>query len=252
MQCTRLRTDYTRDTISRSNAAHGSRTSHNPHAPRQFVPYLYIHSPPLPGAPPPPGNWTHTLRLLPQTKTRPPGSTDIVGNDFSGPRGLDLHLPVAAFKQFRSLHLSEDQLLVARDFLALALPYYASAHPPESPRHFSGSNGWPASSPWSAPYTPITHAPLEGLAGMTPQVPPNSQADPVRVLVLGPSRLVLAIGLLYLAYASGCSVKQVMRGVIEDDTDRDSKWRRLIAEDGRLGLSREDMKMLERVALNDM
>ncbi|KAJ6493169.1 hypothetical protein C8R45DRAFT_989058 [Mycena sanguinolenta] len=218
-------------------------------APRQFVPYLYLSSPSFPGAPLPPGNWTHTLRLLPPTKTRPAGSTDIIGNNFGGPRELDVHIPAAAFKQPRTSHLSTDQLLLARDFLALALPYYASAHPPASPCNFSGGSGWPVSSPRVGGYPPITHAPLQGLAGMVPRAPANSQADPVRVLVLGPPQLVLAIGLLYLAYASGCSVKQVARGVMED---RDNQWRRLIAEDGQLGLSKEDMKLLERVVLQDI
>ncbi|KAJ7834993.1 hypothetical protein B0H14DRAFT_2797410 [Mycena olivaceomarginata] len=221
------------------------------HAPRQFIPYLYLFSPPSlsPGAPPPPGNWTHTIRLLPPSKTRPAGGIDLVSSGVSGSR-LDLHLPTAAFKTTRQLHLSPEQLLLARDFLALALPYYASAHPSDIPLHSSTSSsyggGWSASSP---AYTPITHAPLDSF-GMTPQVPQLSQADPVRVLVLGPTRLVLAIGLLYLAYASGCRVTQVMRGVLEGDGD--AEWCRMIAKDGQMGLSAEDLKSLERVAMNDM
>ncbi|KAF7362613.1 hypothetical protein MVEN_00610100 [Mycena venus] len=233
------------------------RTPHDPHGPRQFVPYLYLFSPPLAGAPPPPGNWTHTLRLLPPSKSRPKGSNDLVISGTGDPRGLNLHLPTAAFKKTHThaLHIATRQLLLARDFLALALPYYASAHPPETPLHSLGGcgAGSPASSPWSdtdSDCTPITHTPLEGLAGMMPRVPPRSQADPVRVLVLGPPRLVLAIALLYLVYASGCSIAQVMRGVLEGDGD--TEWCRLIAEDGRMGLSEEDMELLERVAMKDM
>ncbi|KAF8142705.1 hypothetical protein K438DRAFT_1877561 [Mycena galopus ATCC 62051] len=259
----RVRTDWSTDNTSlhtRSSAAPRSRIPHDSHAPRQFIPYLYLFSHPLPGAPLPPGTWTHTLRLLPATKSRPAGSTDIVGT--GGVRGLDLYLPPAVFKAHSRplpLHQStnQQQLLLARDFLALALPYYASAHPPETPLDSSGGCGWPSS---SSAYAPITHAPLQGGLGfggmmsgmMTPQVPRNSQADPVRVLVLGPPRLVLAIGLLYLAYASGCTMKQVMRGVLEGDADRDAEWRKMIAEDGQLGLGKEDMKMLERLAVEDL
>jgi hypothetical protein len=88
------------------------------------------------------------------------------------------------------------------------------------------------------------------MTGMIPPVPPLTQADPVRVLVLGPPRLVLAIGLVYLAYASGCGVRQVMRGVLEGDGD--GEWCGLIGLDGQMGLGHEDMKMLEQVAVNDL
>lgn len=222
------------------------RTPQDPHGIRQFVPYLYLFSPPVPGAPAPPGNWTHTLRLLPPSKTRPTGR-----NDLAGPRTLDLHLPASAFKSgARGLHLSTQHLLLARDFLALALPYYASARPPA----YSLSRGcrWPVSNLDSpdSDFTPITHEPLEGLGGMAPPVPPLSQADPVRVLVLGPARLVLAVSLVYVAYAGGCSVAQVIRGVLEGDGDEE--WYRLIGDNEDMGLTREEMRMLEHVAMSDM
>ncbi|KAJ6516621.1 hypothetical protein C8R47DRAFT_1205852 [Mycena vitilis] len=216
------------------------RTPRDPHGTRQFVPYLYLFSPAAPGAPPPPGNWTHTLRLLPPSKTRPTGC-----NDFnSSTRVLDLHIPAAAFKGGRGLHLSPQHLLLARDFLSLALPYFASAHPP-SPSEC----GWPSSA-WSPAYTPISHAPLEGMGGGVPQASPLSQADPVRVLVLGPPRLVLAVSLVYVAHASDCTVAHVVRGVLESDSD--GEWCRLIGDRGDLGLTRDEMKTMERVATKDM
>ncbi|KAJ7611996.1 hypothetical protein DFH06DRAFT_1243851 [Mycena polygramma] len=220
------------------------RTPRDPHGTRQFVPYLYLFSPSAPGVPPPPGNWTHTLRLLPPSKTRPTGCNDFVGST----RVLDLHIPAAAFKGSRGLHLSTQHLLLARDFLSLALPYFTSAHPPS---YFTspGDCEWPASA-WSPAYTPISHVPLEGMGGMMPQVPPLSQADPVRVLVLGPPRLVLAISLVYVAHASGCSVAQVVRGVLESDGD--GEWCRLIGDAGDLGLTREEMKTMDRAAMTDM
>ncbi|KAJ7758662.1 hypothetical protein B0H16DRAFT_1535238 [Mycena metata] len=256
------------DTVKRRLSVVGieevPRTPRDPHGPRQFLPYLYLFSPPVPGAPPPPGNWTHTLRLLPPSKTRAVGCTDLVAS----PRaGLDLRVPPAAFKSDEAgLHITTGHLTLARDFLALALPYYASAHPGAISPGLAGC-GWPTSTStftsisasdsgrWSGTatavdWTPITHTPLEGLGNMMPQVSPLSQADPVRVLVLGPPRLVLAITLVYIAYASGCSVAEVTRGVLEGDAD--PEWCALIGADGDLGLGQKGMKVLERVALNDM
>ncbi|KAJ7026863.1 hypothetical protein C8F04DRAFT_1123946 [Mycena alexandri] len=242
------------------------RTPRDPHGPRQFLPYLYLFSPPAPGAPPPPGNWTHTIRLLPPSKTRAVGCTDLV----TSPRaGLDLRIPPAALKSDEAgLHITTGHLTLARDFLALALPYYASAHPGAISPGLAGC-GWPTSTStstststytstsgqWSGTatavdWTPIGHTPLEGLGNMMPQVSPLSQADPVRVLVLGPPRLVLAITLVYIAFASGRSVAEVTRSVLEGDVD--PEWCSLIGDDGDLGLGQKGMKVLERAALNDM
>ncbi|KAJ7137552.1 hypothetical protein C8R43DRAFT_1019646 [Mycena crocata] len=226
------------------------RTPHGVHGPRQFIPYLYLFSPTAPGTIPA-GPWTHTLRLLPPTKLRPAGSTDLItGNTGAGrPSGLDLHIPTAGFKDAPELHLASEHLLLARDFLALALPYYGSAHPPAYSASPSFS-GWPKSSASAtAAFTPISHLSLEGLAGAYPP-PPPSQADPVRVLVLGPPRAVFAIALTYVAYASGCEVAQVMRGVLEGDAD--VQWWQLLGEDGKMMLGKKDMRMLERAAMQEM
>jgi hypothetical protein len=72
----------------------------------------------------------------------------------------------------------------------------------------------------------------------------------VRVLILGPPRAVLAIALMYVAYASGCTVAHVMRGVLEDDEDLE--WCRLLGKDGDMGLSYKEMRMLETVAIQEM
>ncbi|KAK7057885.1 hypothetical protein R3P38DRAFT_1189027 [Favolaschia claudopus] len=235
------------------------RTPHDPYAPRQFVPYLYLSSPSHFNSQPPTGSWTHTLRLLPSSKTHPAGTVQSSSAAGPGSLTLDLRLPADAFKATsRVLHLTKDQLLLARDFLALALPYYASAHPPETPLTSStGSGGW---SPWSHARPSFPHALGLGLppSGFEmqqtkhlPSIPRLSQADPVRVMVSGPPRLTLVIALLYIAYASGCSIAQVTRGVLEGDGD--AEWRRLIAEDGgRLGLGRQDLGLLEQVALHHM
>jgi hypothetical protein len=227
------------------------RTPRDEAGPRQFIPYLYLFSPPQGTGAVPSGPWTHTLRLLPPSKTRPAGSTGLTGGG-AGARGLDLHLPTAGFKPGqRDLYLCEDHLLLARDFLALALPYYASAHPSAcSVSPFDAR--WPTSGAWASPGTaaPISHAPLEGMGYALPPVLPVTQADPVRVLVVGPPRAVLAIGLTYLAYASGCGVTQVMRGVLEGDGD--AEWCQLLGEDGEMGLGRKDMQMLERVAMKEL
>ncbi|KAJ7496399.1 hypothetical protein FB451DRAFT_1207720 [Mycena latifolia] len=205
---------------------------------RQFIPYLYLCPPRGPGALPV-GPWTHILRLLPPSKTRPAGASGLSA------RSLDLHLPSTAFTDARALHLTEAHLLLARDFLALALPYYASAHPSPSVDFGSPFGG----SSYASAFTPITHAPLQGIANSFPPLLP-SQADPVRVLVLGPPRATLAIALTYLAYASGCTVAQVMRGVREGDAD--AEWRRLLGKDGQMGLGRPDVVLLERVAIKEM
>ncbi|KAJ7648110.1 hypothetical protein FB45DRAFT_895267 [Roridomyces roridus] len=260
-------------------------------SPSEFIPYLYF-SPtpnPRPSATLPAGAWTHTLRLLPCTKSRPAGCSDLSTGDVHR-RGLDLYLPSAAFKGSSTgdlASLTRNQLLIARDFLALALPYYASAHPSE---HFS--IGWPSqdssassssssgssssrssllssrsSSSSFSPMTPESFSSfgmgLGGLCtGMAAQqttglpAPATLQADAVRVILQGPARLLLAIGVTYIAYASGCEVKQVVRGVLEEG----SEWGALLAEEGNLGgkggeggfgFGRE-MAMLEEAAIQGL
>ncbi|KAJ7093847.1 hypothetical protein B0H15DRAFT_798924 [Mycena belliarum] len=236
------RPDFPDNALYRSTASHAKRATQPAHAtvheantsgPRQFIPYLYICPPRSPDAIPA-GPWTHILRLFPPSKTRPAGASGLSAH------ALDLHLPSAAFTNTRALHLSEEHLLLARDFLALALPYYASAHPVEPSSPFARSG---------RAYTPITHAPLQGMMRM-PQPLHSSRADPVRVLVIGPPRAALAIALTYLAYASGCTVAEVMHGV--RDGDADAEWRRMLGKDGQMGLGRADMGTLERVAIQEM
>ncbi|KAJ7720002.1 hypothetical protein DFH07DRAFT_859019 [Mycena maculata] len=228
------------------------RTPLDARGPRQFIPYLYLFSPPTPGSTLA-GNWTHTLRLLPSSRTRPAGTTDLVSSRTGGSRGLDLYISGAAFQDAGALHLSAEHLLLARDFLALALPYYASAHPTAYfPSPFAAYHSSSSSSPLSSSetLTPISHCALEGMGPMVPPAVQQSRADPVRVLILGPPRVVLAIGLTYIAYASGCGVAHAMRGVLEGDGD--AEWCRLLGDDGEMGLDAKDMKMLERVAVQEM
>ncbi|KAJ7496397.1 hypothetical protein FB451DRAFT_1455432 [Mycena latifolia] len=182
--------------------------------PRQFIPFLELFSPPAP-AELPLGRWTHAVRLLPASQEHPAGSSDVT--DAAGPGGTHiLDLYVGAPRKNTALPLSRSHLLIARDFLALALPYYACAHPPES----------------------IS----DSLA------PPPSQAcrtDAVRVLLMGPPRAVLAMATAYIAYASGCTVAHVMRCVVDDAED--PEWCAVLGADARMGLGDKELRAFERV-----
>ncbi|KAJ7834992.1 hypothetical protein B0H14DRAFT_2797409 [Mycena olivaceomarginata] len=84
---------------------------------RQFIPYLYLASMSSPclslsQKKLPRGSWTHAIRVLPASAAHPAGSTRITAPGTAS-QILDLR-----------------HILVARDFLALALPYYSCGHPP--------------------------------------------------------------------------------------------------------------------------
>ncbi|KAJ6556589.1 hypothetical protein DFH09DRAFT_1491183 [Mycena vulgaris] len=237
---TRSRTDRSKLAMTRSDLEDAPSYTSSTTTPRQLVPYLYLFSPRDGDATPTPGPWTHTLRLLPPSKTRPAGSAQSQSHTHAGHR-LDLYLPGAAFTRAgaRELHVSETHLLLARDFLGLALPYQPGA----------ASAGHCAPSPFLGDGSPLftagSYAPPHGLApllSVPPSMLPHSQsqfADPVRVLVVGPPRAALAIGLTYLAYAAGCAVAQVLDSVVEGGEIE-------------MALGRVDMAMLERVAMTEM
>ncbi|KAJ6626741.1 hypothetical protein B0H10DRAFT_2211018 [Mycena sp. CBHHK59/15] len=223
------------------------RTPHDEHGPRRFVPYLYFFTPPTPSAVPA-GHWTHMIRFLPHSKLHPAGTAELIEPAAGGgPQALHLYVAPENSAQRRKVPLSAQHLLLARDFLGLALPYYTCARPyPFSPLPS------PTSSFLSLePETPLSHFALEPLAAqLPPPQPMGSQADPVRVLILGSPRAMLAIGLTYIAYASGRAVAHVMRSVLENDGG--SEWCGLLGEDGEMGLGHEGMQVLERVAMKDM
>ncbi|KAJ7237545.1 hypothetical protein B0H12DRAFT_1327032 [Mycena haematopus] len=203
--------------------------------PRQFIPYLYLSdSPPSPSTQLPQGNWTHVLRILPASKDHPAGSTDIGEPIGSALQVLDLYTP-AVPPSSKVLHLNKRHVLVARDFLALALPYYASAHPTEDAIAEAEADS-------SSDVDPF-------LLSSSSTMPPPAQrcrADAVRVLLMGPPRAILAVALTYIAYASECTVAHVMRCVMEDGEDEESC--ELIGTDARMGLGASQMQVLEELA----
>ncbi|KAJ7758661.1 hypothetical protein B0H16DRAFT_1535237 [Mycena metata] len=196
--------------------------------PRQFIPHLYLSSSTSPEALPT-GAWTHVLRIVPASKAHRAGTSTITDATVGSPQILELY--VGSNENKRALPLQKRHLLVARDFLALALPYYASANPVEdllpSPR---------AGSDYASPHSLL----------WSPPPAPRFPTDPVRVLLVGPPRALLAISLTYIAYASECSVEHVMQCVVDEAEDHESC--ELLGADARMGLGDEDMKVLESLA----
>ncbi|KAJ7073042.1 hypothetical protein C8F01DRAFT_268507 [Mycena amicta] len=231
----------------------------NPNAPKELIPYLYLASTTpstlLPTAVDRP--WTHVVRLLPSTKAHPVGSAELIPPSKAGPHILDIRVPAEAFvcavgmktrtrrkqetretEKRKPLHEypPAQSLLVARDFLALALPYYASAHPLPSPSFASASaacGGWPMSS--TGGWTPTTSDSDSdsGSSSSSSTISSPIQADPVAVLLLGPPQLTLALALVYIAYASGQAVRVVVRGILESEATEEWVVQGMIAgEDG--------------------
>ncbi|KAJ7621848.1 hypothetical protein B0H17DRAFT_1340567 [Mycena rosella] len=193
--------------------------------PRQFIPYLYLSSPPSPGALPA-GRWTHAIRILPASEGHFAGSTGVTENGST--HILDLYVsPLPSRASGSGLPLSKRHLLVARDFLALALPYYACAHPAEDDDE--------------ALYSPD---PL----GVPP--PTQCRTDAVRVLLMGPPRAVLAMATAYIAYASGSTVAHVMCCVVEDAEDPESCA--VLGADARMGLGDAELRALESLVKKEM
>ncbi|KAJ7073070.1 hypothetical protein C8F01DRAFT_1106107 [Mycena amicta] len=248
----------------------------NPNAPRELIPYLYLA--PCPSAPTTPSTllpapvdrpWTHVVRLLPSTKAHPVGSAELIPPSRAGPNILDIRVPAEAFvctdmktkatrkqettRMRKPLHeyLPAQSLLVARDFLALALPYYASAHPLPSPSFASAAcGGWPMSS--TGGWTPTTSDSDSDSSSSSSSSTISSpiQADPVAVLLVGPPQLTLALALVYIAYASGRAVRDVVRGILESESEAAEEWvvQGMIAGDG---LSDAEMRLLEEAAMSD-
>nr|GAT49536.1 predicted protein [Mycena chlorophos] len=227
----------------------------DPFAARELIPYLHLAPyalksdatlPPCPGKN---NRWTHIVRLLPATKSAPTGSAE-------------LHPP----KRQGQPHLLEDYLpaqgvLIVRDFLSLALPYYAAAHPLPTPTESGVGAGWPslASAVPSLSHSDSdsdssdsdTSSPVSFQAPSTPR-PVSPSADPVNVLLLGPTQLALSLSLVYISYASGTLIRDVMRGILESSA-REAAWAARIIGQGadRMGMSEEELEFLEDGAMND-
>jgi hypothetical protein len=153
----------------------------------------------------------------------------ISGVHGGGGHGLNLYCSAS---QATNLPLSAKHLLLARDFLGLALPYYASAHPAVPS---------PASSRSSSAVSP----PVDDFTA--PSRTEASQADVVQALVVGEPRAALAIALTYVAYASDSPVAHVMRCVLEEEEDEE--WCRLLGPDGQMGLGSGEREVMDRIAM---
>ncbi|KAF8069979.1 hypothetical protein FPV67DRAFT_995435 [Lyophyllum atratum] len=141
---------YNKASIKKSNAAQArlypidTPTTEGLHQLHRLVPYIYVgfydaeHLPPSivsdDGA-----LFTHIVKITHASKTQKPGHCDLQVDIERGLCCLKLVVPGpcpeskakenTAEGQSRKMVLTEEQLLLARDFLALALPYYAEAHP---------------------------------------------------------------------------------------------------------------------------
>ncbi|KAJ6626748.1 hypothetical protein B0H10DRAFT_1998405 [Mycena sp. CBHHK59/15] len=205
---------------------------------RQFIPYLHFFSPSSPHELPV-GNWTHMIRILPASEAHLSGTVKLIDTAAGGGvQGLNIYTPAA--RSENKLPISSHHLLVARDFLALALPYYAQGHPPP----YSPTSTSSRSSSYSD--TPLSSVETSSKSG-----PPQAfQTDAVRVLLVGAPRAILAIAVTYVAYASGLGIEHVMRCVLEEDADPDMC--ELLGEDARMGLGDAEMRVLNRVVKKGM
>ncbi|KAJ6516576.1 hypothetical protein C8R47DRAFT_1087750 [Mycena vitilis] len=194
-------------------------------APRQFIPYVYLSSPSSPTTLPA-GDWTHAIRVLPASKEHRAGSTSLTEATAGSTQILNLYMPANGSKNSTGLPLPRRHILVARDFLALALPYYSSAHPAED---FTG------------PDSPLALDPC-----LFPPPAQRCRTDAVRVLLVGPPRALLAIAVTYIAYASECPVAHVMHCVVDEAEDTESC--EVLGEDAKMGLGAQDMQILEDLA----
>ncbi|KAJ7637187.1 hypothetical protein FB45DRAFT_908507 [Roridomyces roridus] len=191
---------------------------------REFIPYLHLHSsstlpadasvlPALPHT----ESWTHAVRILPASPEHPPNSQRVTQATSSRGRQLqilDLYVPAPA-QNATVVPLCGRHILVARDFLALALPYY---HP------------------------------RANQLDLDPQ--PAARTDPVRVILSGPPRVVLTIALAYIAYAAGSSVAHVMRCVVDEAEDAEACA--LLGPDGTMGLAERELSILERLVKREL
>ncbi|KAJ7073062.1 hypothetical protein C8F01DRAFT_268637, partial [Mycena amicta] len=193
---------------------------------RQFIPHLFIHSQSAPPMTLPLGDWTHILRVLPASLHHPAGSLDIprsnLGRKSGDPQIITLY--IIPDHENAALPLGRRHLMAARDFLALALPYQAAARA-------------------SAVDAELHQGPDDE---DLPPFEPHISADPVRVLLTGPSRVLLIIALTYIAFAARCTVKHVMQAVVDEDEDAEAC--ELLGPDATMGLGKSDMQWLEYFA----
>ncbi|KAJ7358311.1 hypothetical protein DFH08DRAFT_1043233 [Mycena albidolilacea] len=207
---------------------------------RQFIPYLYLASVSSPclslsQKKLPRGSWTHAIRVLPASAAHPAGSTRITAPGTAGAQILDLYtLPGPPHSKAPALPLHRRHILVARDFLALALPYYSCGHPP----------------PASDLELDVADSQLDGWDLDAPPPGQRCRTDAVRVLLLGPPRAILAVAFTYIAYAAECCVAEVMRCVVDEGEDQEACA--VLGEDARMGLGKGEMRVLDRLAKKEM
>lgn len=140
--------------------------------------------------------FTHIVKITHETEKRGAGATELQVDVKRGLHSLVLVVPApSAMKNIigkrRKSLLSKYQMLTARDFLSLALPYYSEAHPRDDL--------------------------------------PATSADSVRILITAPAGVVaasdvMAIAICYLTYASEESAATVF-GYIRAEEEVPCVWK---------------------------
>jgi hypothetical protein len=166
--------------------------------------------------------FTHIIKITHETSKRKAGVVDVRADTKRGLHTLVLFVPTSAprrrggrrvrnFGERNVTLLTDSQLLAARDFLSLALPYYSETHPNED---------------------------LEG---------PVGPADRVRVLVTAPAgdgaaADVMSVATCYITFVSGESVQTVLE-CIEKEEEVPTVWKDVIGE------GEDGMRLLDRAAM---
>ncbi|KAF8885988.1 hypothetical protein BD779DRAFT_1471370 [Infundibulicybe gibba] len=106
---------------------------YNLHALHEFVPQLFIAfargAMPPTVTPPPAVYFTHFVSIAYAAAGMEYGQANMVANKEEGIHILQLTIPRLAVGGLRVTSLTARQLMIARDFVSLALPYYSEAHP---------------------------------------------------------------------------------------------------------------------------
>jgi hypothetical protein len=166
--------------------------------------------------------FTHIVKITHETSKRKAGVVDVGTDTKRGLYTLVLVVPTSAPRRHRGRRvqsfgernatlLTEYQLLAARDFLSLALPYYSETRPNED---------------------------LEG---------PVGSADRVRVLVTAPAgdgaaADVMSAAACYITFVSGESAQTVLE-CIEKEEEVPTLWKDVIGE------GEDGIRLLDRAAM---
>jgi hypothetical protein len=167
--------------------------------------------------------FTHIVCITRPNSGNKAGRTELQYDSKCDVHTLDFTVPLSTPKRGRrqargkgkerdGTLLTKYQLLAARDFLSLALPYYSQAHPIDQD--------------------------------------PTTSADIVRLLITAPSGEggavdIMAVAVCYLAFASGESVETVLKYINQEEVVGDV-WKDVI------GLGEGGVRFVEKVAMMGM